>query len=418
MNVIDYAQNQAQDALEFARRTGSAVRRTPRLRDFDSPLMIVLSLLLAVGVLMVASASMPVAAQNMATPWHYLIRQSLYLLAGLTVFGVMVRVPTASWRDAGPYLLLSTILLLILVLIPGVGVQVNGAVRWIGAGPIRIQVSELGKLFVIVYIAGYLVRHPVEVRSGFGGFARPMLLVMLISLLLLMEPDFGSASIIVGVTLAMLFLGGVQLRVFVPLFIAVAGIMALLIRFEPYRWARLTNFLDPWKDPYNGGYQLTQSLIAIGRGDWAGVGIGNSMQKLLYLPEAHTDFVFAIYAEEFGFLGSVALIALYAFLVWRGYRIGAASERVDRMFGAYCAYGVSFWLGVQAFVNFGVNMGVLPTKGLTLPLISYGGSSLLVTSAALALLLRVDYERRELESNARGGTERESYAKLAAGGVA
>lgn len=418
MNVIDYAQHQAQDAIEFAVRTGSAVRRTPRLHDFDAPLMVVLVILLAIGVLMVASASMPLAAQNLDTPWHYLVRQFFYVIGGLAVFGLMVRVPTAAWQDAGPHLLLITVLLLALVLIPGVGVQVNGAVRWIGAGPVRIQVSELGKLFVIVYLAGYLVRHPVELRSGFGGFARPMILVMLISVLLLMEPDFGSASIIVGVTLAMLFLGGVQLRVFVPLFVGVAAMMALLIRFEPYRWARLTNFLDPWADPYNGGYQLTQSLIAIGRGDWAGVGIGNSMQKLLFLPEAHTDFVFAIYAEEFGFLGSVVLIGLYAFLVWRGYRIGAAAEQVGRMFGAYCAYGISFWLGVQALVNFGVNMGVLPTKGLTLPLISYGGSSLLVTCAALALLMRVDYERRELEKNANGGAHRTTFGDERSGGAA
>lgn len=406
MNVIDYAQNQAHEALEFAVRTGTAVRRSPRLSDFDVPLMVVIALLLSIGMIMVASASMPIAAQNMSTPWHYLLRQGIYLLGGLTVFALMVRVPVASWEDAGPYLLLLTIVLLVLVLVPGVGKQVNGAVRWIGAGPVRIQVSELGKLFVIVYMAGYLVRHPLEVRKGFGGFARPMVLVMLISVLLLMEPDFGSASIIVGVTLAMLFLGGVQLRVFVPLFIGVAAMMAMLIRFEPYRWARLTNFLDPWKDAYNGGYQLTQSLIAIGRGDLTGVGLGNSMQKLLFLPEAHTDFVFAIYAEEFGFIGSIALMAIYAYLVWRGHRIGAESERVGRMFGAYCAYGVSFWLGIQAFVNFGVNMGVLPTKGLTLPLISYGGSSLLVTCGALALLLRVDYERRLLQDGSQGGAER------------
>ncbi len=401
-SMIDAAHTARESAVGFAVQTGAAVRRPLRLEDFDTKLLLVALTLVTLGLIMVASASMPVAERDMSTPLHYLVRQGLYISAGLVLGLIVVRIPVLSWQQAGPYLLLLTVLMLVLVLVPGVGRQVNGAVRWIAAGPIKIQVSELAKLFVIVYMSGYLVRHSQEVREQFSGFLKPAVLMTLIVTLLMMEPDFGGSFIIITTTMSLLFLAGVKLRIFAPLVVFVAVLMGLLIRFEPYRWARMTSFMDPWQDPFNSGFQLTQSLIAIGRGDLTGVGLGNSMQKLLYLPEAHTDFVFAVYAEEMGFIGTLFLITLFLFFIWRAFQIGKASERVGRMFGAYCAYGIGLWLGMQAFINLGVNMGALPTKGLTLPLMSYGGSSMLVTCISVALLLRIDYERRILERPVRG----------------
>jgi cell division protein FtsW len=278
---------------------------------------------------------------------------------------------------------------------------------------VNFQPSELVKLFVVVYLAGYLVRRGDEVRESVKGFLKPMALVGLIGVLLLLEPDFGAAAVITATVLGMMFLGGVRLWQFGVLFLVMSAGMAALAISSPYRMARLTSFVNPWADPFNSGFQLTQALIAFGRGEWLGVGLGGSIQKLFYLPEAHTDFLFAVLAEELGLLGVVAVIALFAILVWRAFVIGQSAASAGNRFGAYTAYGIGMWLGLQAFINLGVNMGVLPTKGLTLPLMSYGGSSIVMSCVAVALLLRVSHEhpveklpaaRRTTSSASREGT--------------
>jgi len=288
--------------------------------------------------------------------------------------------------------LLVGLALLLVVLIPGVGHEVNGSRRWMRLGIMNVQVSEPARLCFIIYLAGYLVRRNKEVREEFVGFLRPMLVMSLACVALLAEPDFGAAVVLLAVALTMLFVAGARIRDFV-LFFSVATLgMGLLAVASPYRMQRLTGFLDPWSDPFNSGFQLTQSLIAIGRGEWVGVGLGNSVQKLFYLPEAHTDFVFAVFAEEFGLLGSLALIGLFLALLWRVFKLAVRAVNAERFFEAYIAIGLGTWLGLQAFINVGVNMGILPTKGLTLPLVSYGRSSLIVTMIAIALLLRIHHE--------------------------
>jgi len=281
------------------------------------------------------------------------------------------------------------------VLVPGVGRNVNGATRWLPLGFVNLQVSELAKLAVVVYAAGYLVRRGEEVRSTIQGFVKPLGVMLLFALLLLLEPDFGAVVVIGATLMGMLFLAGVRLWLFGLLLVAAAGALALLAITSPYRMERLTTFMNPWADPFDSGFQLTQALIAFGRGEWLGVGLGGSVQKLFYLPEAHTDFLFAVLAEELGLLGAVGVIALFAYVVWRGFAIGQVAARAGRHFAAYLSYGIALWIGMQAFINLGVNMGVLPTKGLTLPLMSYGGSSMLVSCIAVALLLRVDRETRQ-----------------------
>ncbi len=280
----------------------------------------------------------------------------------------------------------------------GSGRQVNGATRWLPLGVFQLQVSELAKLLTIVYLAGYLVRRNQELRESVWGFLKPMGLLALICMLLLLEPDFGAAVVLLASALGMMYLAGVRIWQFSALLMVTGTAMASLAYFSPYRWARVVSFLNPWDDPFNSGFQLVQSLIAFGRGEWFGVGLGGSVQKLFYLPEAHTDFLLAVLAEELGVAGTALVIGLFTVLVWRAVLIGARAERVGRFFSAYVAYGIGLWIGLQAFVNIGVNMGVLPTKGLTLPLMSYGGSSMVVTCMALALLLRIGHEaaRREL----------------------
>jgi cell division protein FtsW len=297
-----------------------------------------------------------------------------------------------TWRTLGPLMLLLGLALLFLVLVPGIGYEVNGSRRWIRFGIINLQVSEPARLCFIIYLAGYLVRRNKEVRERFVGFLRPMLILSVACAALLAEPDFGAAVVLLGTALTMLFVAGARLRDFL-LFFSVAVVSMVALAFaSPYRLQRLTGFLDPWSDPFNSGFQLTQSLIAIGRGEWFGVGLGNSVQKLFYLPEAHTDFVFAVFAEEFGLLGSLALISVFALFVWRIFRIAMRAFDAERCFEAYLAIGIGTWLGLQAFINVGVNMGLLPTKGLTLPLVSYGRSSLIVAMVAIALLLRIHHE--------------------------
>lgn len=365
----------------------------------DPWVLIAALLLLALGLLIVASASMPIADRQTGQPFYFLLRQGAFLLIGLLAAGMVFQIPLARWRQAGPMLLLGAIGLLVLVLVPGVGKEVNGSMRWIGAGPVNVQVSEIAKLFALVYIAGYLKRHGAELRTArfwTSGLAllRPMVVLAVLAVLLLLEPDFGSVVVLMATALGMVFLAGVNLGQFGTLLLGTAAAMAVLLWSSPYRRARLVSFLDPWADPFASGFQLTQSLIAIGRGELVGVGLGESVQKLFYLPEAHTDFLFAVLAEELGLAGILIVIGLFMVLVWRAFRIGRQAERIGMLFSAWLAYGIGLWFGIQSLFNMGVNMGVLPTKGLTLPLMSYGGSSLVVMCMALALLLRIDVETR------------------------
>ena len=369
---------------------------------FPDPWILVASvLLLALGLLMVTSASIPLADSKMGQPLYFLIRQSAFVVVGLLAAGVVLQIPLTRWRRAGPLLLLAAMGLLVLVLVPGVGREVNGSMRWIAVGPINVQVSEIAKLLILIYVAGYLKRHDVELRTGdfrtsVLALLRPMAVLAVLAVLLLLEPDFGSVVVLMATALGMVFLAGVNLWQFGALQVGTAAAMAVLILSSPYRRERLFSFVNPWEDPFGGGFQLVQSLIAIGRGELFGVGLGGSVQKLFYLPEAHTDFLFAVLAEELGLAGILTVLALFMILVWRAFVIARRAERLDMPFSAYLAYGIGLWFGIQALFNMGVNMGVLPTKGLTLPLMSYGGSSVVVMCMALALLLRIDIEIRAM----------------------
>lgn len=356
----------------------------------DAILLGVALLLLTIGLVMVVSASVSIAERQMNDPLYYLWRQASFVCVGLVAAYSVLRVRLVYWERLGPYCLLLGLTLLVVVLI--IGREINGSTRWLALGSINFQPSEMVKLFVVVYLAGYLVRRGGEVRESVKGFLKPMALVGLIGLLLLLEPDFGAAAVITATVLGMMFLGGVRLWQFAVLFSVMLVSMGTLAYSSPYRVARLTSFVNPWADPFNSGFQLTQALIAFGRGEWWGVGLGGSIQKLFYLPEAHTDFLFAVLAEELGLVGALGIIALFAVLVWRAFVIGTASLAAGNRFGAYTAYGIGMWLGLQAFINLGVNMGVLPTKGLTLPLMSYGGSSIVMSCVAVALLLRISHE--------------------------
>ncbi len=354
-------------------------------------LLIYLSLVL-IGLVMVASASIGIADQNMQDPFFYAKRQFLRILMSLALIWVACKIPLSFWRDNGMVLMLGSIALLALILIPGVGHTVNGATRWLNLGFVTIQVSEIAKLFLIIYLGGYLIRRSDEVKNHTMGFVKPMIILALASGLLLLEPDFGAAAVLLATGLGMIFLGGVRFGQFIVFIVGTLSIMFALAITSPYRLARITSFLDPWADPFNSGFQLTQSLIAIGSGGWFGTGLGGSVQKLFYLPEAHTDFLFAIYAEEFGFVGQVFLVSLFAILAWRCFVIARHALLKQQAFAAYLAYGVGLLITIQAVINIGVNMGALPTKGLTLPFVSYGGNSILSMSFAVGLLLRVSIE--------------------------
>lgn len=360
--------------------------------QFDPVLLTIVLTLLFGGFVILASASISVSDNATGDPFFYLERQLVAALIGAIGGSICLFIPMQVWRALGPLMLLAGLALLLLVLVPAVGHEVNGSRRWIRFGIINLQVSEPARLCFIIYLAGYLVRRSKAVRDEFMGFLRPMLLLSLACAALLAEPDFGAAVVLVATALTMLFVAGARIRDFLLFFSVAAVGMALLAVASPYRMQRLTSFLDPWSDPFDSGFQLTQSLIAIGRGEWLGVGLGNSVQKLFYLPEAHTDFVFAVFAEEFGLLGSLALIGVFLALLWRIFNLAVRAVNAERFFEAYIAIGLGTWLGLQAFINVGVNMGILPTKGLTLPLVSYGRSSLIVTMIAIALLLRIHHE--------------------------
>ena len=364
-------------------------------RGMDSALLVITGLILVFGLIMVASASISLADKTTGQPFYYLTRQLLFAVAGAGAGVVMYTLPLSWWQRSGYLLLMLAFVLLVIVLVPGVGRRINGSIRWVALGSFHLQVSEPARLLIFVYLSGYIVRRREELVSSFKGFIKPMLLVGPAGVLLLLEPDFGATLVLTTTAMAMLFLGGARVRDF-GLCAAVGGLVALgLVLASPYRLARLTGFLNPWQDPFDSGFQLTQSLIAIGRGQFFGVGLGESVQKLFYLPEAHSDFLFAVIAEEFGLFGSLLVIGLYLALVWRVVLIARRAAKRGQAFGAYLAYGIGIWIGLQAFINMGVNMGVLPTKGLTLPLMSYGGSSLIVGCAAIGLLLRVDREARD-----------------------
>jgi len=366
-----------------------------QLDRLDPTILVVSLSLISIGLVMVASASISIADQNLSNPFYYLQRQMIFALIGLLAAAFVYRIRLVQWEKSGVALLAFALFLLVLVLIPGVGKTVNGSTRWISMGMLNLQVSEVVKLFLLIYVAGYLVRHGEQVRTSIWGFLKPMLMVGLAGLLLLLEPDFGSTVVIMGTVLAMTFLGGVRFSQFV-LFLGLFGASALmLVISSPYRMERLTSFMNPWADPFDTGFQLTQSLIAIGTGGWLGTGLGGSVQKLFYLPESHTDFLFAVLSEEFGFIGVCLVIALYTVLFVRSFKIGLQAERSGNRFAAYVAYGIGIWLTLQAVINMGVNMGLLPTKGLTLPLMSYGGSSLVISCMAIGLLLRIHLECSE-----------------------
>jgi cell division protein FtsW len=367
----------------------------PHRFDMDMPLLVAALCLLGLGLVMVSSASMEVAAGQLGNPLFYMIRQLVYVLIGFAALVFVISVPIRLWEQFRFPLLFLGIALLIAVLIPGVGREVNGSWRWIAVGPINIQPSELAKLFAVVFLAGYLVHRQEEVKEGWFGFIKPFMVLFPMALLLIAEPDFGATVVLMGAAVGMLFLGGVGLFRFILLFGSIAILGGLLIVIEPYRLQRLTGFLNPWEDPFGSGYQLTQALIAFGRGEWLGLGLGNSIQKQFYLPEAHTDFVFSVLAEELGLVGALSAFALLIFLAARSLYIGLWAERAGRLFAAYLAYGLAImWIG-QILINVGVNVGLLPTKGLTLPFLSYGGSSLVVCCISLGILLRIDWERRQ-----------------------
>lgn len=371
--------------------------------DMDLPLLVGGLALLGLGLVMVTSASMEVAAGQLGNPLYYMNRQLVYMLIGVLAMLATLAVPVGLWEQFRFPLLFLGFALLIAVLIPGIGREVNGSWRWIAVGPINVQPSELAKLFAVVFLAGYLVHRRDEVKEEWFGFIKPFMVLGPMAWLLIIEPDFGATVVLMGAATGMLFLGGVGLFRFTLLFGSLGGLAALLVLFEPYRLQRLTGFLNPWNDPYGSGYQLTQALIAFGRGEWLGTGLGNSIQKQFYLPEAHTDFVFAVLAEELGLIGALAAFALLIFVAVRALYIGLWAERAGRYFSAYLAYGLAImWCG-QVLINVGVNIGLLPTKGLTLPFLSYGGSSLVVCCISLGLLLRIDWERRQALREAANG---------------
>ncbi len=380
-------------------------------RPVLDPVLLTLALgLLLGGLVILASASVAVGEGTHGGSFAFVWRQLLAVAVGLGGALFMLCLPTTLWQRGGFLLVLLALALLAVVLVPGVGHAVNGSTRWLKIGGVTIQVSEPARLAVILYLAGYIVRRGQDLSTHFTGFLKPMLVICLAAGLLLAEPDFGAATVLVATALAMLFIGGARIRDFVVFFGAALLAMGALAVTSPYRMRRLTAFLNPWDDPFDSGFQLTQSLIAIGRGEWFGVGLGASVQKMSYLPEAHTDFVFAVYSEEFGLVGAVALIGLFLALVWRILTLARRLAQSEYWFQAYAVFGFGVWLGLQTFINIGVNMGLLPTKGLPLPLVSYGRSSLIVTLIGIGFVLRAYHELHAPGPVARGDRRRRRAA--------
>ncbi len=386
-------------------RPDAAGARSIRRSIAESGLFPAASILLLFGLVMVASASMPIAEERFGDPLYYLLRQLSFASIGLLVGAVVVQIPLRFWERVAPALLLISALLLVLVMF--VGLKVNGASRWITLGPISLQPSEFTKLAAFLYLAGYLVRHREKVSSDLFAVLRPIALLAAVGVLILIEPDLGAAFVMMVVVLVMMLLGGVRFSQFMLFILFGAGFLLVAIWMEPFRVSRIASFLgdDPFLvDPRGRNYQITQALIAYGRGGWQGLGLGEGLQKLFYLPEAHTDFILAVVAEELGLAGTLSVVALFSFLVWKAFRLAMRASACRQPFACYLSYGLGTWIGLQALINLAVNMNLLPTKGLTLPLMSYGGSSLLVMMIAIALLMRVEYEscplaRRKLRKN-------------------
>jgi len=349
--------------------------------------------LMLTGLVMVTSASFPISSRLTDQPFHFMFRHAIFLVLALSTSAVILQVPTKRWAQFSTWLLLLSIFLLFVVLVAGK--SVNGASRWIPLGLFNLQPAEVAKLSLFIFMSGYLVRKNDEVRSSFfGGFIKPIIVFATLASLLLLQPDLGTVVVMLVTLFGMLFIAGAKLTQFLALMVVGLLSVATLIYIEPYRMRRVTSFLDPWEDPFGSGYQLTQSLMAFGRGEWFGQGLGNSIQKLEYLPEAHTDFVFAVLAEELGYVGVVLVLMLIFSLVLKAIFIGRKAFDNNQLFGGYLAFGIGIWFAFQTLVNVGAAAGMVPTKGLTLPLISYGGSSLIIMAVAVSILLRIDHECR------------------------
>ena len=380
--------------LSFFSRKKMFSERVKAPISLDMIFVLAILALLAFGFIMVSSASMVDAQFDYGNPYYFVIRQGIFCIMALCAMLVALFIPIDNYQKMGKFWLIIAFVLLIAVLIPGVGHVVNGSRRWIPLGFINVQVSEVVKLCGIMYFSSYLVKYGDYAKNDFWGVMKPIGLLAVIAVLLLLQPDFGASVVMFTAVFGVMFMAGVNLKWFAMLIVAGGGAATALIIHSPYRLARLTSFSNPWADPYGSGYQLTQSLIGFGRGGWFGLGLGDSIQKLYYLPEEHTDFILSIIAEELGTIGVFALLAIYGVLVWRGLQIAKLAHQLDRLFEAFISYGITFWIAFQVLVNVGVNIGVLPTKGLTLPLISYGGSSLLVMCFVLGIMLRIDFENR------------------------
>jgi len=370
-------------------------RSTPEAL-YDRQLVWIALGLMMTGLVMVTSASFPISARLTDQPFHFMFRHAIFLLLALGVSSVVLQIPMKRWLQYSMYLLGLSFFLLVVVL--AVGKSVNGASRWIPLGLFNLQPAEVAKLSLFIFMAGYLVRKQDEVRKTFfGGFAKPIMVFGAFAVLLLGQPDLGTVVVMLVTLFGMLFIAGAKLSQFIALMVAGVAAVVGLIVIEPYRVRRVTSFWEPWNDPFGSGYQLTQSLMAFGRGDWMGQGLGNSIQKLEYLPEAHTDFVFAVLAEELGFVGVTLVLMLIFSLVFKAIFIGKKAFENDQVFSGYLAFGIGIWFAFQTLVNVGAASGIVPTKGLTLPLISYGGSSLIIMSVAVSMLLRIDHECRLIE---------------------
>ncbi|WP_206064176.1 putative lipid II flippase FtsW [Oleiagrimonas sp. C23AA] len=382
-------------AFDFS--SSQAKRRHGPRGHYDLPLMLAAIALAAIGIVMVASASIAVADGQHIGAFHYLDRHLMYLALGLPLTFIAMRVELKFLEKYSFQLMLLGVLALLLVFLPFFGMRINGARRWINLVVISFQPVEAIKPILVIYVASYLVRHREAVETKFFGAIKPVLVTGGLVVLLLAQPDFGSSALLIAVTVAMVWLGGARMRNLMIMALPMIPALIFIATSSDYRVKRLTSFLDPWKDPFNDGFQLTQALIAIGRGEWFGVGLGNSVQKLFYLPEAHTDFILAVIGEELGLVGILTVLGLFALLVGRGLYVGLRGVEVNQRFAGYVAFGLSLMLGLQAMVSVGVNLGVLPTKGLTLPLISSGGSSVLMTCAMVGVLLRATYEIHRAE---------------------
>ena len=394
---------QARNSPEASRAVERLMRPADTIRELDPVVLWAAIGLLMLGLVMVFSSSIAIAEGSRFTrnqPHFFLMRHALFVTVGVAAGLLAFRITMRQWQQYAPWLFMGGVALLILVLVPGIGKEVNGAQRWLNLGPVNLQPSELMKIFAVLYAADYTARKLQDMDSFLRGFVPMAAVILLVGFLLLREPDFGAFVVISCIAFGVLFLGGINVRVFSLLaVVAVIGFI-LLIWLSPYRRDRIFGFMDPWQDAFGKGYQLSHALIAFGRGEWFGVGLGASVEKLFYLPEAHTDFLLAVIAEELGFVGVLTVIVLFALLVHRAFAIGREALKLERYFSGLVAMGIGLWIGVQSFINMGVNMGLLPTKGLTLPLMSFGGSAIVANCLAIAILLRVDWEVRQLKRGA------------------